>query len=46
MVRRTPPPEVAALADRLVSRDELISALGAADAVLLGVPLTPKTHRQ
>ena len=44
MVRRTPSPEIAALADCLVGRDGLEAALGAADAVLLGIPLTPETR--
>jgi phosphoglycerate dehydrogenase-like enzyme len=45
MVRRQPAPEVAALADRLVHRDQLLDALGKADAVLLGIPVTHETRQ-
>jgi D-2-hydroxyacid dehydrogenase (NADP+) len=44
-VRRPPAPDAAALADEFVFPDGLHDALGRADAVLLGVPLTPDTHR-
>ncbi|HEX3350760.1 MAG TPA: D-2-hydroxyacid dehydrogenase [Acetobacteraceae bacterium] len=44
-VRRPPKPEVAALADEIVMPDGLHAALGRADAVLLGIPLTPETRR-
>jgi len=43
MVRRPPPPDIAALADSIVLRASLHAALGEADAVLLGIPLSPDT---
>jgi len=45
LVRRQPPPEIAQLADRIVFREQLHEALGVADCVLLGIPLTNETHR-
>ena len=45
LVRRQPPPDIAALADRIVMRDQLHAALAVADCVLLGIPLTRDTHR-
>lgn len=45
MVRRRPSPEVAALADELVDRAGLPEALGRADAILLGIPLSAETTR-
>ncbi len=43
-VRRTPTPDVAALADEIANRGALHDVLTRADAILLGVPLTPETH--
>lgn len=43
-VRRPPPPEVAALADRIAMADELHASLARADAVVIGVPLVAGTR--
>jgi len=45
MVRRQPPADILTLADKVVRRDGLGAALGEADAVLLGIPLSPETTR-
>jgi len=45
LVRRQPTPEAAALADRIIFRDQLHAALGVADCVLLGIPLTQENYR-
>lgn len=44
MVRRPPPPEAAALADRTIGRHQLHEALPTADVVVLGIPSTAETR--
>jgi phosphoglycerate dehydrogenase-like enzyme len=45
MARRSPAPEVAALADSVIGRGELADALRVADAIVLGIPLVAETRR-
>ena len=45
MLRRDPPPEVAALADAIVHPDTLHAALAGADAVVLSLPLSAETEK-
>ena len=45
VLRSTPEPAVAALADEIVHPDALLDTLARADAVILAVPLSPETER-